>query len=245
MALSSHEPRAGPHYSLQGIRVLSIFERGLLCGFSFAGPNFIMPDNEFWSDVLKGNSQAWKSLVAQHEALVYSVITRMGVSYHEAADCFQQTWVRLYESRKKIADPARLPGWLATTARREALKVLRRNRRHTGLDEHDDTFVDSRELSDEALERMELQSHLVVALAQIDDRCAQLLRAMILDSEEESYDQIAARFRISANALGPARRRCLDRLKIALEKSGYLDARKEEPVAQVGRKTAMKKTKRS
>jgi RNA polymerase sigma factor (sigma-70 family) len=180
--------------------------------------------------------------VAQYESLVYTVVTRVGLSYHEAADCFQQTWVLLYESRKKIQDPARLPGWLATTARREALKTLKRGRRNVELDESSDTYVDTGALPDEEMEKIELQSQLTEALALIDDRCAKLLKAMLLDPEDESYEEIAARFGISSNALGPARRRCLDRLKGALEKIGFLDARTEPVVAQKGRKTIKKKS---
>lgn len=201
-----------------------------------------MPDNELWSAVLNGDSHAWKTLVAQYESLVYTVVTRVGLSYHEAADCFQQTWVLLYESRKKIQDPARLPGWLTTTARREALKALKRGRRNVELDESSDTYVDTGALPDEEMEKMELQSQLTEALALIDDRCAKLLKAMLLDPEDESYEQIAARFGISSNALGPARRRCLDRLKAALEKIGFLDARTEPVAAQKGRKTIKKKS---
>jgi RNA polymerase sigma factor (sigma-70 family) len=201
-----------------------------------------MPDNELWSDILNGDSRAWKALVAQYESLVYTVVTRTGLSYHEAADCFQQTWVLLYESRKKIQDPARLPGWLATTARREALKTLKRGRRNVELDETSDTYVDTGALPDEEMEKIELQSQLTEALALIDDRCAKLLKAMLLDPDDESYEQIAARFGISSNALGPARRRCLDRLKGALEKIGFRDARTESVTAQKGRKTINKKS---
>lgn len=194
-------------------------------------------DSELWDAVVRGDARAWKTLVAKYESLVYSVVTRVGVSYHEGADCFQQTWVLLYQSRKKIVDPARLPGWLATTARREAIKVRRRGQKHDSLDDSADSYVDSGALPDEELERIELQSKLEQALKLIDDRCTKLMRAMLLDDDGESYEEIAARFGISANALGPARRRCLDRLKGALQKVGYLPARSDDSAALSVRKT--------
>ena len=196
-----------------------------------------LSESELWDLVVRGDAWAWKTLISKYESLVYSVLTRIGLSYHEAADCFQQTWVLLYQSRKKIIDPTRLPGWLATTARREALKVHRRGQKYDSLDETVDSYVDPGALPDEELEKMELQSQFEQALGMIDDRCGKLMRAMMLDGDDESYEQIAARFGISANALGPARRRCLDRLKVALEKLGYLPARTAGIPALSGRKT--------
>ncbi len=163
-------------------------------------------------------------MIRRYEALVYSVITRVGLSYHEAADCFQQTWVLLHSHRTKIKDSSRLPGWLATTARREAIKVLRRDRRHTDIEEaHSIESADP--LPDQELEQLQLQSTMQNALARIDTRCAKLLQAMFFADEDTSYDDLAVQFGISSNALGPARRRCLDRLKKALEQSGFEDAR--------------------
>lgn len=183
-----------------------------------------MTDPELWTAVVDGDSAAWKELIRRYESLVYSVITRVGLSYHEAADCFQQTWVMLHAHRGKIKDSARLPGWLATTARREAIKVLRRDRRHTDIEEAH-SFESADLLPDQELEQLQLQSTLQNALGQIDTRCAKLLQAMFFADEDASYDDLAAQFGISSNALGPARRRCLDRLKNVLEQSGFEDAR--------------------
>ena len=40
-------------------------------------------------------------------------------------EAVQRTWVLLLRNADRIDDPRCLPGWLATTARREALAVLR------------------------------------------------------------------------------------------------------------------------
>ena len=53
----------------------------------------------------------------------------------------QNTWLRLLENLTKIDNPEALPGWLATTARREALGILRRRGR-TVLTRDEDLGVD-------------------------------------------------------------------------------------------------------
>ena len=43
-----------------------------------------------------------------------------------AKDVAQTVWLRLVENLDRIKDPERLPGWLATTARNEALRMAKR-----------------------------------------------------------------------------------------------------------------------
>lgn len=197
-------------------------------------------DPELWTAVVDGDSAAWKELIRRYESLVYSVIARVGLSYHEAADCFQNTWVMLHAHRTRVKDVSRLPGWLAITARREAIKVLRRSRKHTDLDELQ-SLESAEPLPDWELEQLQLQSIMQSALGQIDERCAKLLHAMFFADEDASYDAIAADFGISANALGPARRRCLDRLKKVLEHSELLDARIDDDRPLSGSKERKRK----
>ena len=47
----------------------------------------------------------------------------------DTADVMQNTWLRAFERLETVREPDRLSGWLATTARRECLAVLRRTAR--------------------------------------------------------------------------------------------------------------------
>ena len=184
-------------------------------------------DAEIWADVVEEKASAWKELVQRYEALVYTVATRANLSYGDVADCFQNTWVLLYQNRKKIQDPARLSAWLVTTAKREALRLRRKSQRFSPLDETPD-LVDSGRLPDSELEEIQQQHLLERALAEIDSRCRKLLHALFFEPEKVTYDEIARSIGVSPNTLGPARRRCLDRLKKILSAFGYPDARTEE-----------------
>jgi RNA polymerase sigma factor (sigma-70 family) len=73
-----------------------------------------------------GDQQAWDALVDRYASLLWSVARSYRLSAPDAADVVQTTWLRLVEHLGQIADPDRLPGWLATSARRECLRVLRR-----------------------------------------------------------------------------------------------------------------------
>src|SRR5690606_40811600 len=85
-----------------------------------------------------GERQAWDALVDRYGRLVWSVVRSFGLDQATAADVSQTVWLRLVEHCDRIRDPQRLPGWLATTARRESIRVLRAQRRQQPSEVVDD-----------------------------------------------------------------------------------------------------------
>ncbi|MCC6963998.1 MAG: sigma-70 family RNA polymerase sigma factor [candidate division Zixibacteria bacterium] len=181
-------------------------------------------DQELWPAVVSGDAKAWGVIVKRYQSLVYAVATRAGLSQVDAADCFQQTWLLLYNNRRKLNDPSRLSAWLVTTAKREALRLKRRLGNDPG-EEATDEAVDGALLPDDELIALERQSQLESAIAQLDRRCQDLVDAFFFADEEQSYEAIAQSLGIAANSLGPIRRRCLERLKRILEQNGHLEVR--------------------
>ncbi len=181
-------------------------------------------DSNIWADVLAGNAAAWRELVRKYQALVNTVALRAGLSMADAADCFQQTWVSLYEHRQKLQDPSRISAWLVTTARREAIRLSRRSKRDVEAEAAGE-LADTGPLADEQLVQLERQAHLEAAVAQLDERCARLVELLFFSPEDWSYERIAEKLEISFNSLGPIRQRCLGRLKKILVEAGYPDVR--------------------
>lgn len=177
-------------------------------------------DHELWAAVQEDDGQAWEILVRRYEALIYTIATRAGLSMSDAADCFQQTWIQLYRHRTKITAPDRLAAWLATTTKREAIRMRRRDRRHVDFDQAP-PIADDHPLPDEEVATLESRARLEAALRQLDDRCAKLLSALFLDPEEKSYEKIAEELGIAKNSMGPVRSRCLDKLARLVEENGW------------------------
>ena len=186
-----------------------------------------LTDYELWQRIIEGDSKAWGILVQKYQPLVYAVSTRAGLSMADAADCFQQTWILLFEHRQRLKDPSRLSAWLVTTAKREAIRLRRRADRR-GEEPDYPSLVAPEPLPDEELEQMECQAQLEIALREIDLRCRKVLEAFFFAPEEKSYEEIAGICGISVNSLGPIRMRCLAKLKNILIKMGYLEERKDD-----------------
>jgi RNA polymerase sigma factor (sigma-70 family) len=184
-------------------------------------------DIELWEEILHNRPESWKELVSRYQRLVYAVATRSGLSLADAADCFQQTWVLLYQNRRKLKDPSRISAWLVTTAKREAMRLSRLAEKDSGGDVNPEE-PDPSPLPDVALERLECQIHLELALKQIDPRCRRILEEFFYAAEEESYEEIARKLGLAPNSLGPIRRRCLEKLKEILISNGYLRERKTD-----------------
>lgn len=145
----------------------------------------------------------------------------------DISDCFQQTWVSLYNHRKNLKNPSRLSAWLVTTAKREAIRLKKIAARTTDGD-FDSKVSDNQLLPDEELELLEHQAHLEIAIDQLDKRCQNLVELFFFAHEDLSYQEISTTLGIPMNSLGPIRRRCLERLRKILSKNGFEGIRKSD-----------------
>src|ERR1700722_20781948 len=70
-----------------------------------------------------GEKQAWDALVARYAPLIWSICRRHGLGRADAEDVGQTVWIYLTGQLGSLRDPAALPGWLGTTARRLRARV--------------------------------------------------------------------------------------------------------------------------
>src|SRR5271154_6443194 len=72
-----------------------------------------------------GDKQAWDELYERYAPLIWSICRRHRLRQADADDVGQTVWLQLVDQLAAIRDPAALPGWIATTPRRECGRVLR------------------------------------------------------------------------------------------------------------------------
>src|ERR1700756_1689393 len=84
----------------------------------------------------RGEKAAWDALVDRFAGMVWSIARSHRLSAGNAADVSQTTWLRLVEHLDRIQQPERVGAWLATTAKRESLRVIRMTSRQVA-DGHD------------------------------------------------------------------------------------------------------------
>jgi RNA polymerase sigma factor (sigma-70 family) len=167
------------------------------------------------AEARNGNKQAWDALVERYAPLIWSICRRHGLGAADAGDVGQSVWLRLVDQLDKIRDPAALPGWLATTTRRECVRVVRAAR-----GPYAPAFVlDVENLPDELTETTEQevlaaerQAALRKAFGDLDPFSQQLITLLIQDPPVP-YTEISARLGIAVGSIGPYRGRCLAKLR--------------------------------
>jgi RNA polymerase sigma factor (sigma-70 family) len=163
-----------------------------------------------------GEQQAWDALVERYAPLIWSICRRYRLEAADAEDVGQSVWLKLVSHLDHLREAAALPGWLATTTRRECGRVInaadarRAGERVLIADNISETDTET-DIVEQELLVAEQNVILRDALARLPPGCQQLLALLIADPPVP-YTEISARLGISAGSIGPNRRRCLDRL---------------------------------
>jgi len=162
-----------------------------------------------------GDKQAWDALVERYAPLIWSICRRHRLADVDADDVAQGVWLQLVDQLDKVRDSAALPGWLATTTRRECVRVLRAvcGPHAAGYALDAETIPDDQA---QMVEQQVLMAERHVALREAFTHlppCDQQLIALLIQDPPVPYAEISARLGIPVGSIGPTRGRCLDRLR--------------------------------
>jgi RNA polymerase sigma factor (sigma-70 family) len=173
------------------------------------------PVTDLVTRAANGDRQAWDALVEWYAPLIWSICRRHRLADADACDVGQTVWLRLVDQLAALRDPAALPGWLATTTRRECSRMLRTARAPlaAGYELDADTLPDEQAVTAEQhLLAAERQAALREALLDLPPEGQRLITLLAADPPVP-YAEISARLGIPVGSIGPTRRRCLDKLR--------------------------------
>jgi RNA polymerase sigma factor (sigma-70 family) len=168
------------------------------------------PTEELVDACRAGDQRAWAELVRICTPLVWTVARSFRLRPADCEDVCQQTWIRVYENIGSLRDSSKVTTWIATTARRESMRLLARADRHVPVG--DGSSLDDVADFDATPEEM--------AVARADDELAasafrtlprqhQELLGMLMAEPPMSYDQISDALAMPRGSIGPTRARIL------------------------------------
>lgn len=167
----------------------------------------------------RGDQRAWEALVGRYAGLVWAIARSHRLSAGEAADVSQTTWLQLVENLGRLRDPSRVGPWLATTARRESLRLKRDADRYQQRAELPERRLPDAPEIDAGLLAGERDAALWRAFRRLPAQYQGVLRLLTVDPPP-SYREIAAALDIPIGSIGPTRARALARLRGEAEALG-------------------------
>lgn len=168
-----------------------------------------------------GDRAAWDALVVTFTPMLWSVASGFRLGRADTAEVVQTAWLRLVEQLDRIKQPEAVGGWLATTARHEALRMLRlRGREVVTDDEHLDRGTEREPPAgpEEQALASDRNRRLWNAFERLPDNCRALLRMLVVDTPP--YAEVAAALNMPIGSIGPTRARCLERLRRLIDGGG-------------------------
>lgn len=161
-----------------------------------------------------GDQRAWQALITRFDPMLRRVTRRFRLTSHQADDALQETWVRLARHLHRLENPCAVGAWLATTARRESLRLLQARVHELPAAAPLDlgvADVDAHVDADSVVDA-EATAILRSALDALSPRDRALLE-MLHREPAATYEKVAAALGIPIGSIGPTRARALARLR--------------------------------
>ena len=177
-----------------------------------------MADRTLVKSCLKGDEEAWVELWTRYGPVVKAVARRVGCDAEEAKDVLQRVALAALQGLDRLRDPEKLGGWLAGTARFQALEVIRKRRPGEQLFPG---YAIHEPDPEESIQRDRDVVILRRALLDLDERCRRLIQSLDLEDPPVSYRDVAKAEDLAPSSIGPIRRRCLNRLRKIVEKMSH------------------------
>ena len=167
-----------------------------------------------------GDTMAWAVLVRRYGKMVMAIARRCRLAEADVAEVHQVTWLRMVENIDRIEQPERIGAWLATTAKRESLRLARAKSRVTfdngTLARRPDPATPAPDAGPIGDERAAAVRR---AFALLPPHCQRLLSILTKD-DLPSYKEISQVLAMPIGSIGPTRGRCLERLRRIMEDLG-------------------------
>jgi RNA polymerase sigma factor (sigma-70 family) len=159
-----------------------------------------------------GDEAAWALLVRRFTPALRAVAKGYRLPAHDVDDVVQASWLAALRNLHALVEPAAVGAWLATTARRQALRAHQRAVHETVCESsvlESQAAPDCLETAVVAAERVRV---LRDAVERLPRRQRDVLQSLI-EQPDRSYGEVSEGLGIPVGSIGPTRLRGLRRLR--------------------------------
>jgi RNA polymerase sigma factor (sigma-70 family) len=167
--------------------------------------------------VANGDPRAWEEILHRYSTLVSATVRSFRLQEADTLDAIQTTWLRLAQNVHRIQHPDRLGGWLATTARRECLRILQHIRRTPILSTTvQENLTDPSTGPEQSAVDADIIRWLWKYVDELPPRRRAILQALFTNNATP-YTKIATITGMPPGGIGPTRTRALQQLRQKLD----------------------------
>lgn len=182
----------------------------------------VWTDAQLVKECLRGNEEAWSTLIDTYQKLIFSIPMKYGFSRDDATDIFQAVCIELLSELPKLRKPKALPKWIMQVAAHKCFHHKRQMQRTEVREPGDDAFESSVAAEAEGILReAEEEQILRDAMRELPPRCQRLIEMLFFEEPPRPYEQLAAELGLSTGSVGFIRQRCLERLRKRLSEADF------------------------
>jgi RNA polymerase sigma factor (sigma-70 family) len=163
-------------------------------------------------------------LVGKYKNLIYSITIRHGLSPHDASDIFQSVIADLLSNLASLRNASALPAWLIQVTSHRCTRWKRLQLREIPV-ANDDSQVGpaagSWQTPESLAHEAEREQMLREAVHRATPRCRELIHMLFYETPMRPYAEVAASLGVALGSISFLRRRCLDRLRTFLDRTGF------------------------
>ena len=184
-----------------------------------SGTEIARGDDSLVHECIKGNQEAWSTLIDKYKNLIFSIPVKYGFSTNDADEIFQEVCLTLLTELPKLRKQQALPAWLIQTTAHRCFHRKRDQSRYVATDP--DETLSSTPAAEDILREVEREQMLREALSELPPRCLELVGMLFFQEPSIPYEQLAKNLNVAKGSIGFIRMRCLDRLRRLLEDRGF------------------------
>ena len=185
----------------------------------FSQSEIAQRDDYLVRECIKGDEEAWSTLIDKYKNLIFSIPVKYGFHTHDADEIFQEVCLALLTELPRLRKPQALAAWLIQATSHRCFHRKREQGRYVGT-EPDETFS-STPAAEDILREVEREQMLRDALLELPPRCLDLVRMLFFQEPSIPYEQVAKSLNVAKGSIGFIRMRCLEKLRLLLEKRGF------------------------
>lgn len=156
-------------------------------------------DRDLIDEFRDGDEFAFVSLYNRYKSPIYGFCVKMLGDREQAQDVMQETFLRVYENRERLANVASFKSWVFTIARNQCLNQIRKNRWQVPFEPERESLAARQETP---ISRMEKSERVALVARYLEELKAEYREVIILrEYQNMSYEEIAAVTRSTLSAV--------------------------------------------